>query len=119
MNIASAIGGILYGGIQANIPGNGGPECVAYLSKGLILFETLLSTALVILFAVCGIKTYTLPAQVTSTRKDPVFKKVLLVVLSIVFGIEIVYKVVSRQLLYLLNPCHVCTILEVPVTQRQ
>eukprot|EP00731_Ephydatia_muelleri_P033882 Em0040g32a len=56
--------------------------------------------------------TYTLPAKVASAGKDPLFKKVLLVVLSVVFAIEIVYIVCSRQLLYLLNPCHVCTVLE-------
>eukprot|EP00731_Ephydatia_muelleri_P034515 Em0063g20a len=64
------------------------------------------------LFSLCGAKTYTLPAKVASAGKYPLFKKVLLVVLSVVFAIEIVYKVCSRQLLYLLNPCHVCTVLE-------
>ena len=113
MDVFSAVGDIFYGGIQPNIPGNGGPTCVAFLSKGQLVFETLLGTALVVLFALCGAKTYTLPAKVTSAGKDPPFKKVLLVILSIVFAIEIVFKVRSRQLLYLLNPCHVCTVLEV------
>ncbi|KAL5509680.1 hypothetical protein EMCRGX_G005084 [Ephydatia muelleri] len=110
---AMAKGDIFYGGIQPNIPGNGGPDCVAFLSKGQLLFETLLGTALVVLFSLCGAKTYTLPAKVASAGKEPLFKKVLLVVLSVVFAIEIVYKVCSRQLLYLLNPCHVCTVLEI------
>eukprot|EP00731_Ephydatia_muelleri_P034602 Em0067g18a len=113
MDVLNAIGDIFYGGIQPNIPGNGGPDCVAFLSKGQLLFETLLGTALVVLFSLCGAKTYTLPAKVASVGKDPLFKKVLLVVLSVVFAIEIAYKVCSRQLLYLLNPCHVCTVLEI------
>eukprot|EP00731_Ephydatia_muelleri_P013568 Em0007g878a len=107
MDVLNAIGDIFYGGIQPNIPGNEGPDCVAFLSKGQLLFETLLGTTLVVLFSLCGAKTYTLPAKVTTAGKDPLLKKVLLVVLSVVFAIEIVYKVCSRQLLYLLNPCHV------------
>ena len=100
MDVLNAIGDIFYGGIQPNIPGNGGPDCVAFLSKGQLLFETLLDTALV--FPVRA-KTYTLPAKVASAGKDPLFKKVLLVVLSVVFAIEIVYKVCSRQLLNLVS----------------
>ena len=96
-----------------------GQRCVAFLSKGQLLFETLLGTALVVLFSLCGAKTYTLPAKVASAGKDPLFKKVLLVVLSVVFAIEIVYIVCSRQLLYLLNPCHVCTVLEVPHASKE
>ena len=119
MDVFNAIGDIFYGGIQPNIPGNGGPDCVAFLSKGQLLFETLLGTALVVLFSLCGAKTYTLPAKVASAGKEPLFKKVLLVVLSVVFAIEIVYKVCSRQLLYLLNPCHVCTVLEVPHASKE
>ena len=119
MDVLNAIGDIFYGGIQPNIPGNGGPDCAAFLSKGQLLFETLLGTALVVLFSLCGAKTYTLPAKVASAGKDPLFKKVLLVVLSVVFAIEIVYKVCSRLLLYLLNPCHVCTVLEVPHASKE
>lgn len=113
MNVFSTIGDVLYGGIQPNIPGNGGPECVAYLSKSQLVFETLLGTVFVVLFALCGAKTYTLPDKVTVATKEPAFKKVLLFVLSTVFGIEVVYKVCSRQLLFLLNPCHVCTVMEI------
>eukprot|EP00731_Ephydatia_muelleri_P037995 Em0622g1a len=63
MDVLNAIGDIFYGGIQPNIPGNGGPDCVAFLSKGQLLFETLLDTALV--FPVRA-KTYTLPAKVAA-----------------------------------------------------
>ena len=48
MDVLNAIGDIFYGGIQPNIPGNGGPDCVAFLSKGQLLFETLLDTALMV-----------------------------------------------------------------------
>eukprot|EP00731_Ephydatia_muelleri_P034970 Em0089g1a len=65
MDVLNSIGDIFYGGIQPNIPGNGGPDCVAFLSKGQLLFETLLDTALV--FPVRA-KTYTLPAKVASAR---------------------------------------------------
>lgn len=40
-------------------------------------------------------------------------KQVLLIVMCIVFGIEIGYKISTRKLLYLLHPCHLMTIVQV------
>ncbi len=46
---------------------------------------------------------------------DPVSKQVLLVFMCLMFGVEIGYKICSGRVLYLLNPCHVITMVEVSV----
>ena len=102
----------LYGGIRADIPGHGGAECAAYLSRNTMLFETLLSTCMMITVAVFGFYTYTMP-QITSPEKCSSCKKLLLILLCLVFGVEFGFKLCSRQVLYLLNPCHVITVIEV------
>ena len=59
-----------------------------------------------------AMKTYSYPV-LKKKPVDPVNKQVLLVLLCLTFGVEIGYKICSRQVLYLLNPCHVITMVEV------
>lgn len=46
-------------------------------------------------------------------RKDRGGKRALLVLVSMVFGMEIGFKFATKQLIYLLNPCHVTTAIQV------
>lgn len=103
---------MLYGGIRPDIPGHGGEECAAYLSKRTMIFETILSTAMMVTVGLFGLYTYTMP-KVFPPEKCSTMKKVLLVLLCLVFGAEVSYKMASRQVLYLLNPCHIITIIEI------
>lgn len=63
-----------------------------------------------------AIKTYSYPV-LKGNPVEPGTKRGLLVLLCLVFGIEIGYKICSKQVLYLFNPCHVITIVEVKTTQ--
>lgn len=38
--LASALGEVLYGGINPDIPGHGGRECVMYLDRRLMVLDT-------------------------------------------------------------------------------
>ena len=112
LSLLSQLEDVLYGGINPEIPGHGGEECALYLSKGTMIFETLLSTSIMIVVGCFAIKTYTIP-KAFPIRDDFASKRFLLVLLCLVFGIEIGYKICSKQVLYLLNPCHVITVAEV------
>ncbi|KAL5476209.1 hypothetical protein EMCRGX_G026125 [Ephydatia muelleri] len=79
------------GGIHLDIPGHGGHECAAFLPRTQMVLETLLATVLM----------------------EPRLKRFLLVLLCLVFGVEIGYKLCSRSALYLLNPCHVTTMFQI------
>lgn len=106
------LGDVLYGGIKPEIPGHGGEECAAYLSKRTMIFETLLSTSMMIIVGCFAMYTFTIPRAFPLTDNFA-SKRFLLVLLCLVFGIEIGYKICSKQVLYLLNPCHVITVAEV------
>ena len=110
--LLESIGQVLYGGINPSIPGHGGEKCVAYLSRPLMIVDTSLATFMMIVVMVFALKTYTLP-KVIRDDGNPFFKRFLLVFISVLFGIEICYKICSKQLLYILNPCHVITLVEV------
>ena len=66
---------------------------------------------------IIAVKTFTLPPQISSDDGNPVVKRALLVLLCLVFGVELGYKICSMQVLYLLNLCHVVTMAEVGVVQ--
>ena len=73
------------------------------------------ATAIMIGVAIFAIKTYTLPHVSRSVleRKEPLGKRLLLVMLALNFGMEIGFKCASREVLYFFNPCHVITIIQV------
>lgn len=114
----SALSDVLYGGIRPDVPGHGGEECAAYLSKRTMLFETFLSTSMMVTVGVFGAYTYTMP-KFFLPEKHANAKRVLLVVMCLIFGVEIGYKICSRQVLYLLNPCHVITAIEVKFSSAE
>ena len=66
-----------------------------------------------------AVMTYTPPPRVSPSDGNPVLKRALLVLLTLVFGVELGYKICSMQVLYLLNPCHVITMIEVGVAQAR
>ena len=105
---------VLYGGIDPNIPGHGGPVCAAYLPPSRMVLETVISTSMMMIVGVLGYKTCTMPSSFPASDNHS-SKRILLVLICLVFGLEIGYKICSRQVLYLLNPCHVITMVEVGV----
>lgn len=101
---------VLYGGIIR--PGHGGVKCAAYLSSETKITETCISTVIIMMWLIYGIKRTTLPSQ-PPPESVHLWKKPLLALLSVIFGLEIGYKITSGQLLYILNPCHLITVVEV------
>ena len=111
-----------YVGLDNTLPGNGGIECYDFLTFKQRITDTLVFTLLAAIFiAPKVLKTLTLPKEweiVNGCRKRTAqrivgFRKVLLIVLCLVFGIEIGYKLSQESWIYLLNPCHVITSLQV------
>lgn len=111
-----------YEGIDTSLEGNGGIECYDYLTLQTRILDTCVFTALVFVFILPRVlRTISLPKEweiISYCRKRTAqricgFRKVLLVVLSIVLGVEIGYKIADRSWIFLLNPCHVITAIQV------
>lgn len=103
-----------YHGVNISVPRNGGKECSEFLS----MKQRLIETAVVLLV--------TLPLLHSSLRsvsplkhldysrqKEPLGKRILLVLLCLIWGVEIGFKFSSRAVIFLLNPCHVTTALQI------
>lgn len=102
-----------YDGINSSIPRNVGPECANYLSLKRRIIETLFISVFIISCIVWGLKHVTLPKKVAYVNQDCVGRRVLLIIMSLVLGMEIGFKFTSRTVIYLLNPCHITTALQV------
>ena len=113
---------LLYDGIDHSIPGNGGIECYNFLTVNQRLADTV--SYLIFLFfglVPVALRKLKVPKDSALDKNGDVLptntwrrgKKLLLVALCLTFGIELGYKISTKQLLYLLNPCHIITSLQV------
>lgn len=101
-----------YQGVNTTVPRNAGPECAAFLNPSWRKIDTVL----VLIFAVSLFKwSYSKISTPSATyvRRDRGGRRTLLVLMSLIWGMEIGYKFSSRTVIYLLNPCHVTTAIQV------
>lgn len=103
-----------YSGVDFSLYGNGGPECRSYLTPTAIIVETLL----IFLYALIIEIIYPWKRSVTNYKpnlelRERFGRKLLLAGLCLIWGIEIGYKLSTRQLIFILNPCHMVTLIQV------
>lgn len=125
MSIFNAIPDFLrssYEGIDHTLLGNGGLACYDFLTFQTRILDTCVFTGLCFVFIIPRVlRTISLPKEweiISYCRKRTAqricgFRKLLLIVLSIVLGIEMAYKLSKKSWIFLLNPCHVVTALQV------
>ncbi|KAM7094543.1 transmembrane protein 164 isoform 1-T2 [Ciconia maguari] len=112
----------MYGGVDPSFAGNGGPECAAFLSGQQRFLESLvfLSVGVVeILLSLWKLRQLHFREleghllQQPQSKQESWGKNVLLVVLCLIFGLEVGFKFATRTVIYLLNPCHVVTMMQI------
>lgn len=103
-----------YSGVNFSLKGNGGQECVNFLSPTSIIVETIF----VVFYTLVAEIYYPWTRSVSNYKpnlelRERFGRKLLLAGLCLIWGIEIGYKLSTRQLIFILNPCHVVTFLQV------
>lgn len=103
------------GGVDPVLEGNGGPECVQFLPPVQRALETLLIAFIAFLEMALTWPHLKVPSvtEYDIAGSDRLMKKVLLVILCLTFGVEIGLKFASRTIIYLLNPCHMLSIVQI------
>nr|XP_022287885.1 transmembrane protein 164-like [Crassostrea virginica]XP_022287886.1 transmembrane protein 164-like [Crassostrea virginica]XP_022287887.1 transmembrane protein 164-like [Crassostrea virginica]XP_022287888.1 transmembrane protein 164-like [Crassostrea virginica]XP_022287889.1 transmembrane protein 164-like [Crassostrea virginica] len=101
-----------YSGVNFDLAGNGGIECRDFISVKQRIVETLVSCAAAGIILYSAITHLTLPKNPV-LKPDPVGKQILLVVHCLIFGIELGFKLATKQMIYILNPCHVATMMQI------
>nr|XP_023700799.1 transmembrane protein 164-like [Paramormyrops kingsleyae] len=110
----------VYGGVDPKFEGNGGPECAAFLSTHQRLVESLLIVIISILEVALALRKINVPRELREVARDPgrsngdsLGKNLLLVALCMTFGVEVGFKFATKTVIYLLNPCHVITMIQI------
>lgn len=102
-----------YSGVDFALDGNGGPECAAYLSPMQAIIETVCVFIYTSIFEIY----YPWIKSVCNYKPNLEFRerfgrKLLLAGLCLIWGIEIGFKLSTRQLIFILNPCHMLTLIQ-------
>jgi len=109
----------LYGGVDMTHINDGGIEC---LKQGNSLQARIIETLIVSVISMYEvIQGYRQFRKTEFTEKDLNTKRILssqrrtylLVILTLVFGIEIGFKLQSKQMIFCFNPCHIFTIMQI------
>ncbi|XP_077987796.1 transmembrane protein 164-like [Glandiceps talaboti] len=103
----------VYGGVDPKFVGNGGPECANFMSIYQRIIETIIVTTITALEAYYSWKHIKIPEVPRTEHIDRLGKRILLVVLCLTFGIEIGFKFATKTVIYLLNPCHLLTAIQI------
>ncbi|KAL0274060.1 UNVERIFIED_CONTAM: hypothetical protein PYX00_006581 [Menopon gallinae] len=91
---------------------SGGPVCRSFMSDTRRLTETVVAIILALVLIIWSYSNLTLPKNNQYIYKHQTGKTLLLVIFSVAFGVEIGFKFASKTVIYLLNPCHVMTLVQ-------
>ncbi|XP_067122259.1 transmembrane protein 164 [Centruroides vittatus] len=100
-------------GVDHSIEGNGGPDCVKYLSPNRRLYETIFATILALIYLYWGIRRIHIPPVPKISKEDRGGRRSLLMLMCLVLGMEIGFKFSSKTVIYFLNPCHIVTMIQI------
>ena len=103
-----------YRGVNLSVPSSGGPECANYLPTQRRTWETVLGiTFACVLLRFGWSNLYPIMKPSSTQWRDRLGRNILLVSMCLVIGCEIGFKLQAQTTIFLLNPCHVTTAIQV------
>ncbi|XP_053187453.1 transmembrane protein 164 [Scomber japonicus] len=110
----------IYGGVDPKFEGNGGPECAAFIAPQQRISESLVIVVISIVEIFVALRKINISKELkvvgrdcVRSKEDSLGKNLLLVALCMTFGVEVGFKFATKTVIYLLNPCHVMTMVQI------
>ena len=101
-------------GVDFSLPGNGGPDCVEFIPHKQKIVETVAFSLLALVWLAWSYPRIKLPERLPEpSRIDSTMKRVVLMAMCLIFGIELGFKFASHQFIWILNPCHIISMMQV------
>lgn len=106
---------IFASGIDFNLPGNGGPDCLAHTSFSGRALESTVSIITFTTALVAALKGHVRPSirNGHDLWKSSVVRVWLLYSMLITWIAEVGYKMVTRQFIFVVNPCHLLCMIHI------
>lgn len=107
--------GWTYLGVDFTLPGNGGKECLDFLSRRQRLLESVAACLFALFIMSVAYPRLTLPASAPKslTERESSGKRLLLVLMCLTWGCELGFKFATRQMIWIFNPCHIATAVQI------
>lgn len=105
-----------YKGVDHSFPGNGGLECRDFLSISQRCWESVAASVVAALALIYAYPRLRLPESCPCAdfqKQEPLGKRILLLLMCLTFGIELGFKLATRQMIWIGNPCHLATMMQV------
>ncbi|KAK3095813.1 hypothetical protein FSP39_019515 [Pinctada imbricata] len=102
-----------YVGVDFGLAGNGGVDCRDFISLRQRVIESALASACAGLILYRALFHLRMPDNLDKGRTERCGKRILLVVHCLIFGIELGFKFATKQMIYILNPCHLATMMQI------
>ncbi|CAL1535852.1 unnamed protein product [Lymnaea stagnalis] len=105
-----------YKGVDHSFPGNGGLECRDFLSISQRCWESLGASVVALLALIVAYPRLQLPRPCSCAyrrKPEPLGKRLLLLLMCLTFGIELGFKLATRQMIWIGNPCHLATMMQI------
>ncbi|CAH1644941.1 unnamed protein product [Spodoptera littoralis] len=102
-----------YSGANKAVPRNVGPECAYFLSTKRQIIETIVVVSTCVYISIKTFPKLSVPQDTNYVKSDRGGKRLLVILLALLWGMEIGFKFASRTVIYLLNPCHVTTLIQI------
>lgn len=105
-------------GIDFELPGNGGPDCAAFLSNPRRIYESLIAMAICSLSLLLGWKLHTPPpSELGFDSPNPYVytptRIFLLLAMTFTYAMELCYKFATSQAVFIVNPCHMLCVIHI------
>ncbi len=119
------LGGLLHAllnysvsGINFSLPGNGGPDCLHYISGSRRVLEDFMAIVISLSSIALGVLRHRAPKRPDAIplpleESHGALRMSLLVAMIIVYTFEAGYKLATRQMIFLLNPCHQLCVIQI------